>query len=475
MILAKNNVIVKIENSNPPTYAIMNPVSGSFDIMGDRENQLLRDLSAGKTVDSEFEEYLLERGYVYIDQNSQNAAIEEAYKEFSSEIGQSPVQLMLVPTYGCNLSCTYCYEHGIDDRPVLITREVVDAFFTYARDTFGNRSPKPFITLFGGEPLVNSPAQRSIIEYIIDKCAEEDYEIAAVTNGYDFVHFVDMLKKVTVKEIQFTLDGTKAVHDARRATTNKKGTFDQVVAGIAAAVDNGIPVNLRSVVDLENIQDLVNLAEYLDAKGWLDLPPQLFKTQLGRNYELFECYSKPQHLMTEVGLWGQFAALSKLYPILAKLHRPDFKGMRRIVDTGEMYMATYDTCPAAKTEWVFDLNGQIYGCTASCGREEYLLGTFWPEKKLNQEAIDTWQSRDVTHISKCTTCSYDAICGGGCGVVAANQNEGRVLSPDCRPIQELLDIGVNYYADELLAMVESDVESESEKPGEIPVESGCCG
>ena len=78
--------------------------------------------------------------------------------------------------------------------------------------------------------------------------------MAAVTNGYDFVHFVDMLKKVKVKEMQFTLDGTKPVHDARRGTANRKGTFDQVVAGIEAAVNNGIPVNLRSVVDLKTFR-----------------------------------------------------------------------------------------------------------------------------------------------------------------------------------------------------------------------------
>ncbi|MHB1394790.1 MAG: DUF5714 domain-containing protein [Clostridia bacterium] len=34
-------------------------------------------------------------------------------------------------------------------------------------------------------------------------------------------------------------------------------------------------------------------------------------------------------------------------------------------DPGEMYMASFDTCPACKTEWVFDL----YGRTASCGCE----------------------------------------------------------------------------------------------------------
>jgi radical SAM protein with 4Fe4S-binding SPASM domain len=121
-----------------------------------------------------------------------------------------------------------------------------------------------------------------------------------------------------------------------------------------------------------------------------------------------------------------------------------------------MYMASFDTCPAAKTEWVFDLYGKIYGCTASCGREEYLLGTYWPEVDLHTKAIETWQCRDVTNIDECKNCKYDVICGGGCGVVAAGRNGGNPLAADCRPIQELLTIGVAHYKDEIIAMAEED-------------------
>jgi radical SAM protein with 4Fe4S-binding SPASM domain len=126
-------------------------------------------------------------------------------------------------------------------------------------------------------------------------------------------------------------------------------------------------------------------------------------------------------------------------------------------------LATFDTCPACKTEWVFDLYGNIYGCTASCGREEYLLGTFWPEVGLNNEAIDTWRKRDVKSIPKCRDCKYDVICGGGCGVVAANQHDGNILSPDCRPIQGLLETGVNHYIKEITAMTGDEPAEKAKK------------
>jgi uncharacterized protein len=470
MILAKNNIIVKTGGGE---HAIFNPLSGSFDFMDAHEHDMLESAAAGLPADPAFTGYLLERGYAYKDAGEEKAAYDKAYAAFQEELAGTQVQLMLIPTYGCNLSCVYCYQHGVSAERRLISKETVDAFFDYARKNFSGSAKKPFVTLFGGEPLMNGPAQREIIGYIVDRCAAEGYELAAVTNGYDFADYADTLKKSTIKEIQFTLDGSREVHDKRRSTANGKGTFDRVIAGMDAAVRAGFPVNLRAVVDLENIGDLVRLAEYLDARGWLDLPPERFKTQIGRNYELFSCYAKPEHLMTQTALWAEYASLSKRYPILAKFHRPDFYGIRHLVDTGELYMASFDTCPAAKTEWVFDLNGEIYGCTASCGRQEYLLGTYWPAVRLNEAAVGQWQERDVTRIEKCRDCKFDVICGGGCGVVAANKNCQNALTPDCRPVLEIVSTGIGYYLEELRAMTETE-DAPDGQAAEVNAGSCCC-
>lgn len=471
MVVAKNNIIVKMDRKEPVEYAILNPVSGSFDLMNREEYEMYLNLERGVETDAGMTEYLIERGYVFEDQKSCDQSIEAAYREFQEEMKDAQVQLMLIPTYSCNLACTYCFQHGIEGRPRLISKETADAFFDYARTEFAGERKKPFITLFGGEPLVNSRAQREIIEYIVARCCEEGYELSAVTNGYDFTEYADILKRARIKEIQFTLDGTRAVHDQRRITANRKGTFDRVLAGIEKAIELGMPVNLRTVTDKHNIDDLVNLARLLDEKGWLDLPAERFKTQIGRNYELFECYEMPEHLLSQAELWGYIANLAEQHPVLKKFHRPDFMGIRYLVETGEMYLASFDTCPAGKTEWVFDLYGDIYGCTASCGREDFKLGTYWPAVAKNDAAIQLWKKRDVTNIEKCKTCKFDVICGGGCGVVAANKNNGDVLSPDCRPIQELYDIGLNFYRDEIGGLTEAHASMEEE------LQQGCliCG
>jgi uncharacterized protein len=476
MIIAKNNIIVKLDKKDPVEYAILNPVAGSFDLMDESEYRLYCNLEEGKTIPNEMTDDLIERGYLYRNEQELERSNQEAFGEFQKEIEDAQIQLMLIPSYSCNLACTYCFQHGIDGRPSLITKDAVDGFFEYIKNEFKDARKRPFITLFGGEPLMNSKAHREVIEYIVDRCAEGDYELSAVTNGYDFAEYAELLNKVRIKEIQFTLDGTQAVHDKRRKTANDKGSFDRVIAGMEQAILHGMPVNLRTVTDKENIGDLVNLAQLLDEKGWLDLPKELFKTQIGRNYELFECYEKPEHLFTQVELWAHVAKLAETYPVMKKFHRPDFMGLRYLVETGEMYLPSFDTCPAAKTEWVFDLYGDIYGCTASCGREDFKLGTYWPIVQKNEAVIQNWKNRNVTNIEKCKSCKYDVICGGGCGVVAANRNGGKILSPDCRPIQELYDIGLNFYRDEIKSLEQPDGMNQAGED-EKTIQSGCviCG
>ena len=483
MHFAKNNIILPFDYKGKQSYMILNPLSGSFDLLEPDEYDQIVSAKPEK-LDIQLADYMLERGYLFVDHSEEDKLKQKQWELFQEETANTQTQLLLIPSYGCNLACKYCYQAGVQSEAGLIKPEAVNAFFKYAETKFASNRKKPFITLFGGEPLINSPRHREIISLIVDRCVEFGYELAVVTNGYDLLEYVDILTRASIKEIQVTLDGSKEIHDQRRGMANGKGTFDQIVMGIEYALEQGITINLRSVVDQENLEDMVEFAKFLDSKGWLDLPPELFKTQIGRNYELFECYAKPQHLLSQAELWREFWKLSLKHPILKKFHRPDFKGIRHLVDTGEMYMASFDTCPAAKTEWVFDLNGDIYGCTASCGREEYKLGTFYPEVSLKNEEIQQWQLRNVNNIEECKDCRYNVICGGGCGVVATNR-QGKVLTPDCRPIQELLEIGVNYYQDEILGMaaaenepMSTDLNRDQNETCELDIKlamAGCCG
>ena len=219
-----------------------------------------------------------------------------------------------------------------------------------------------------------------------------------------------------------------------------------MVRGIDALVARGVPVNLRVVVDRENIEALPALAHLAADHGWLELPESRFKTQLGRNYELFGCASrqKREALFDRVELWARYVELAEAEPLLRRFHLPRFHGIRHLAEKGELPAPNFDACPAAKKEWAFSPDGGLYGCTATVGNARYRLGSYWPEVSRDEVAIQRWRKRNVFSIPKCSGCSLAAVCGGGCGAVAA-QTGGEVLGPDCRPVRELYGLGARFY------------------------------
>lgn len=450
MYFSRYNLILPMKKNPEFPYAIMNSLSGGSDLVKPLEYDKLQSLKRGDNLeDKEFLEYLSERGYLYSDEQAERNRLEARWPEFKEALEETAPQVLLVPTYACNLACTYCYQNGIKQKTQLMKREVVDKFFDHLLVQFPDN--KPFITLFGGEPLNASPRQKEIIDYIVKKAAQGGYAITAVTNGYDLLAYFDILQQATLKEIQITIDGPQEVNDQRRHTASGQGTYDKIMFGVTEAVRRRIPINLRVVMDKSNFEELVTLAEDLDSRGWLDLPTNLFKTQIGRNYELFECSATPAYLLGHAEHWAMFVKLAEKYPVLKKFHRPEFKGINHLVQTGELYLPSYDTCPACKTEWVFDLYGDIYGCTATTGQNKFKLGTYFPLFELKNNVVKAWQERSVLTIPECQDCDVSLICGGGCGAVAMDK-KGKVQAPDCHPIKELLTIGLNYYGDDILKM-----------------------
>jgi uncharacterized protein len=371
----------------------------------------------------------------------------QAYSDYLGELDQTPTQLVVVPTLGCNLHCTYCYQAPFEAETTgLIDEPTLAALFRYVDRYHAAETPKPYLTLFGGEPLIDRSQNRARIEQLLEGARARNLEVAVVTNGYDLGAFVDLLAKGPIREVQVTLDGPEQVHDARRRHVTGTGTFQRVVAGMEAAMASGLAVNLRVVVDRDNLDSLVELARLAQDKGWLGLGDHRFKTQVGRNYELFGCAAgqKRDSLLDRLELWTRFARLVHDYPELGHFYRPRFHGIRHLSETGEFSPPNFDACPATKKEWAFGPDGYLYGCTATVGHPEFRLGTYAPEILRDEAAIARFRDRSVFTIPACTRCDLAPVCGGGCGALAWRAH-GETLAPDCRPARELLALGVAYY------------------------------
>jgi uncharacterized protein len=435
---SKYNIFSKIRDSE--NYFIINLLSGNADIISINDAEKLDIIRKGEKIpENDFTLELTEKGYLTEESDEKNL-YRKKYLNFIDSRDKDEIQIFFVTNYNCNFACTYCYQDQYSNPKQELTTDIIDSFFTYVQKEFAGR--KKYITIFGGEPLLNSPKQKTLISNIISKAAEAKLEISFVTNGYSLEEYVPQFSKGNIREIQVTLDGTETVHNKRRFLKGGNGTFERIVKGIDSCLENKIDINLRMVVDKENIGNLPELASYAIDKGWTKSP--YFKTQIGRNYELHHCQSSPDILFDRVSLFESIYELTKQHHHIAEFYKPAYSVSKFISENGELPDPLFDACPACKTEWAFDYTGHIYSCTATVGKSEEALGSFYPTITRKDDLINQWENRDVTSIPDCKDCSVQLACGGGCGSVAKNRT-GSVSSTDCRPVKELLEMGFSAY------------------------------
>jgi uncharacterized protein len=438
MRYSKHNIFSNIRDSGD--YFIVNPLSGNADILNAFDAEKLEIIrNGGELQDKDFTDELIEKGYL-ADEASEKRMYRNKYLDFIDSREKDEIQIFFVTNYSCNFACSYCYQDQYNNPGSELTHEIIDAFFSYVLKEFADR--KKYITVFGGEPLLGSPKQKELISYFIAKSVNAGLELSFVTNGFSLEEYAVILSRGRIREVQVTLDGTADIHNSRRFLKGGEGTFEKIVRGIDASLAKMININLRMVIDKENINNLPDLARFAIDKGWTK--SRYFKTQIGRNYELHHCQSAPSKLFDRISLYVSIYELIRKYPHISEFYKPAYSISKFISEQGELPDPLFDACPACKTEWAFDYTGQIYSCTATVGKADELLGTFYPEVTRKTDFIEQWEKRDVTAIQECRECPVQLACGGGCGSVAKNKT-GILCSSDCRPVKELLELGFSAY------------------------------
>jgi uncharacterized protein len=437
MIFSRHNIVSRIADSDE--YFIVNLLSGNADILSKEKGEEV--LERRFTNPAEY----VEKGYL-VDEAEEDRLYRKRYADFVDARESDEVQIFFVPWYSCNFACSYCYQEGYGNGHGLPTNEVIDAFFRYVGKEFAGR--KKYLTLFGGEPLLPGPGYEGIIRRFLEKAKEAGLETAIVTNGYTLQHYAEILSDYRIREVQVTLDGPPDIHDLRRPLKGGQPTFDKIADGIDKALALGIMINLRVVIDRQNIGVLPSLARIAIDKGWTRSPH--FKTQLGRNYELHSCQTDRGRLLSRVEMYQVLYGLLKGHPEVLEFHKPAFSISKFLFENGELPSPLYDSCPGTKTEWAFDYAGSIYSCTATVGKQGEALGSFFPDISKKEALIEQWEERDVTSIPACSECNLRLACGGGCASVALNAT-GKILAPDCRPVRELLELGIATYFKKELA------------------------
>jgi uncharacterized protein len=377
---------------------------------------------------------LRRRGYLTeLSPAEEEVAFEGIAKRLHERNLQQAPQYIVMPTYNCNLRCSYCFQDHMrtDSRFShllrTMSRETVDRIVAAmpqieALHGIEGDAPRPRVVgFFGGEPFLE--ASRPMIEYLLGQVrAIGPATFWGVTNATDLHAYRDLLNPEMISALQITIDGPAAEHDRRRIYADGSGSYERIARNIDMALAQGVKISIRLNLDRNNVHQLSELAEDFLARGWDHCPG-------------FSVYTAPIRAENEntdskttFDTWEldqTVAAMAAADPRLDIIGRPDtaIRGMtRRIFHEPEMVMPSFreSFCSAHTRMYIFDAFSDIYACWERTGDEKVRMGHIEEDGNvvLNTMVTHLWRSRTVASNPVCRKCRYAFHCGGGCAVLA---------------------------------------------------------
>jgi len=328
------------------------------------------------------------------------------------QAAESPVvNMAMFLTQSCNLDCVYCYGEGgsygsggnMDEQTAF---RAVDWLLRKS-----GKKKKIHVGFFGGEPFLNFPLMRKIVDYARQRCGEEDKKVAfhATTNGT----LLDAEKIEFVRDneisVMVSIDGPKEIHDAQRPFANGRGSFDTIVANckklLKAKPDTPAHAVLMGDNDPERIKQALLEIGFADVSV-TSASSSLFDEQANEEKQDRDTEIIFQELEQEAGQWLEY------------IRARDTESLLELKNKGQLLMGITTLlhnskrrhpCGAGLGLVGVSAEGGVYLCHRFVGQEEYKLGTVF-EDKLDRQPYQ--ESVDLHPV--CSKCFARYYCAGGC-------------------------------------------------------------
>lgn len=415
---------------------LVNTLSGAVDIVTAETALLVHrapQLLAGEA-ETGLLDTLLERGhYVESLEAEEEVARYVGRRAKERAVANGKPKYMFAVTLRCNLSCDYCWqvlEHGeTRQQSGVMSGEMLDAAFAYVADDLRARGHSAAtVSLFGGEPLLDTPQAHALVAAIGERCLERGLDLHITTNGLALAAFSAETARFR-PSIQVTVDGC-AVDDAGALVLLRAGQpLPGLLSHLRQLACDGCVIYLRFLATRTTVHQFTMLAEALaDVPGFgqslvLAVAPIQNKTEFidRRNppkYRVLEALlaalaGKPYASRIAYVDWRSLLLLSRLRLGEDRLPEPMFFHCEANVDL---------TC--------FDGEGRLYACYEAIGDPAMAVGRYWPQVEIDKAHLSQYRDRSAFSMPECTECPVSPICGGGCEVRGHKRN-GEYMLPYC--------------------------------------------
>lgn len=294
----------------------------------------------------------------------------------------------LMVTRACNLNCTYCYEpYKCADHKTDMTfetaKEILRKEFEFVRSS--DEYDEIEIDFMGGEPLMNFPLIKQIVEWLEQEPPSVSYICFATTNGTLVNRYESWLRAHTKTfQLGASYDGTPEMQRVNR------GTGEYFENNLELIHDIYPKQGFHMTISKETLPTLAEGVLFVQRKGWRleaalaqgvdwnEQDARLYRSELEKLARAYLGKDKnlmPLNLLTR--------------PLVSIAEDPEKVKQEKFCGTGT-HMATYD------------YDGKKYGCHLFT---PIVLG----ERAIELKDID-FSCEDVQADPECANCRLKSIC-----------------------------------------------------------------
>ena len=372
--------------------------------------------------------HLKDNNIISCDIEEDNRALNRARGCISYPI---PHVLYLILTEDCNMKCSYCFinkpQNIVSKKVGMSTntaKNVLEFFSSCIKQgTKNDFDAEKQIIFYGGEPLLNTPVLRFVVDYskkLISKGKlPEKTRFSIVTNGTLLTRQSARFLKYSGVEVGISLDGDQIITDKNRPLKSGDSSYGKIIRAISICQEMSINVSLSvTVTPLGLTRKDELLAEILK----LNVRSLGFNMLIGDNSTVPEAYNSQvsSFLLEAFDLFR----LNGIY---------EDRMMRKVrsFSNGTLYL--FDCAATGGNQIVAAPDGELGICHGFISTRGYFYGNInnGIDKVKYDKVYNEWLRRSPIFMDECMDCAAVAICGGGCPY-NAHINTGSIWGKDDR-------------------------------------------
>jgi uncharacterized protein len=322
------------------------------------------------------------------------------------------LELALAET--CNLDCSYCYCNSVRDMPNQglmseeVARKAIDWLFKASGD-----AKDLGITLFGGEPLLNKPVFKFVMDYSDSLAKEHDKKIRynMTTNGTLMDDMVIHYIKKHGFGLMVSLDGPPEIHDAQCPTQEGGPSFELATKGVKRLMRRRRRVTVRCT--MTNAQpNMLKLVKFFEDFGFtrVVLSPAknpINPTEVDCGDDCLAAFAQQEE--EELIPW----MLSELEEGRIPTWFPYGYALTQQADISVRKPLSMFRCGACRGTTTVGADGRLYPCHRFLGMKEWVMGRIDDGPDI-EYAKQFWRMYEDSVDPKCSKCWARRACNRPC-------------------------------------------------------------